>query len=366
MNIALIARAFSKNMKEATNITLIDFAKELKKHNHDVVIFSEGRKGLHDEDEFQGIRIVRDSTFIHFPVLNRLTSIPHAIKKTLFKPDIVHGFSSAIIFARHTIRAGNQWSIPTIHTLKSKSNYLWGNRFYSLLNKLDVVTVATQKQRRELIEKGVHYSKIRLIHSHINTAKFKPMDKEKLKKKYGYTGKKIILYYGAMRDDKGTYDLYRSMSKVVEAIPDVLYLYICRFKEIEKKYKESPHAKIITEDVPIEEYVSMADLAIFPYRTLTRTESNPSCVLECLACKTPVITSNLEELKEILTDNQDCLMVDTGNITQITEKTIEALNNKKHLKKLAENGFRTVQKFDVRKVTKEFLEVYGEILQRRE
>ena len=54
------------------------------------------------------------------------------------------------------------------------------------------------------------------------------MDKEKLKKKYGFARKTVILYYGAMRDDKGTWDLYQSMYKVLESNPKVIYLYICR------------------------------------------------------------------------------------------------------------------------------------------
>ncbi len=353
-------------MKESTNITLIDFAAELKKHGHNVVIFSEARKGLTDEEEFRGIKIIRDSKFIHVPPLNRIFSIPRAIKNAVLKPDIVHGFSSAILFAAHTVHAGKVCGAATIHTLKSKSDSWWGNRGHRLLNHLDMITVATDKQRRELIKRGVQESKIKLIHSHINTQKFKPLNKVALKKKYGYTGKRVILYYGAMRDDKGTWDLFQSMKKVIEAVPDVLYLYICRFKEIEAKYIESTNVKIITEDVNIQEYVNLADLAIFPYRTLTRTESNPSCVLECLACKTPVITSNLEELNEILQDNHDCLMAQPGNPNQLADRTIWALNNPKLLKTLAENGFKTAQKFDVRKVAKEFLEVYEEVVEKNE
>jgi glycosyltransferase involved in cell wall biosynthesis len=364
MKIALISRAFSKNMKEATNITLINFATELSKNGHEVVIFSEGRKGLPNNDECNGIRIVRNSTFLFVPPLNKLLSIPGAVRRTSFKPDIVHGFSSAVLFAQHTINAGKRWNAPTIHTIKSKSDNWWGNKFYTILNKLDLITVATQKQKNELVQNGVSESKIKLVHSHINTQKFKPMDKEKLKKKYGYTGKKVILYYGAMRDDKGTWDLYQSMGRVLASNSKVIYLYICRFKEIEEKYQAYSNVKIITDDVPIEEYVAMADLAIFPYRTLTRTESNPSCALECLSAKTPVITTNLEELKEILTDNQDCLMVDPENPDQITDKTIEALKNKKLLKTLADNGLKTAQKFDVKKVTKEFEGMYGEMVRK--
>lgn len=61
-----------------------------------------------------------------------------------------------------------------------------------------------------------------------------------------------------------------------------------------------PMVEFILENIKIEDYVNFADVVVLPYRNFLGTEGNPSCLLEAMACKTPVVTTNLPELKEII------------------------------------------------------------------
>ncbi|MEK6900094.1 MAG: glycosyltransferase family 4 protein [Nanoarchaeota archaeon] len=377
MNIMIISSSFTGNLKEATNITITDFAHQLQKLGHGVIIVSQGRKEFPDFEIFQDIPVYRDSRISKWPIIKRISpfsSVYFTLKKikkqSLFSPDIIHSFSSAIPLALNGIAAKRLFpAAKIIHTIKSRSQEKIGNSMYFLLKSMELITVATENLKSELISKGIREEKIKMIRSHINTAKFAPLPKDSLKKKYSLTDKKIILFYGAMRDDKGTYDLFQSMPAVIQQNPDVLFTYVCRFSNIDRKYGDfmidnglHDHVKIITDDVDIVEYVNLADLAVFPYRTLTRTESNPSCVLECLACKSTVITSALEELKEILIEDKDCLMVKPADPSAIAEKIIYALKNETKMKILNEHGFMTARNFSVNKITTEFVEEYEKLL----
>ena len=53
MNIMIISSSFTGNLKEATNITITDFAHQLQKLGHGVIIVSQCRKEFPDFEIFQ-------------------------------------------------------------------------------------------------------------------------------------------------------------------------------------------------------------------------------------------------------------------------------------------------------------------------
>ncbi len=369
MKILLINATFTKNLKEAANITTLNYAKELISRGHEVKIVAERRQGLPSEEVFQGVPVHRHkkvSTKAFFTKFLGLQLTVKEIKKKGFNAEVVHGFSASTLMALNTILA-HFWfpKSKVFHTIKSESKATIDKYFSFVLNFLDVVTVSTAKQVKRLRGRGVRKDKIKVIKSHIDTKKFVAKDKETLKKSYGYEGRKIVLYYGAMREDKGTMDLLKSSPLVIKDEPLVLYIFIGRWKADDdefhryvKEQKLEENVLIITEDVVIEDYVAMADIGIFPYQTLTRTESNPSCVLECLACKTPVITSFLPELKEILTNGKNCVMVRPQDIKELAKATLDLLNDTQKQERLREEGKIIANEFSITKRTDEFLEMY--------
>ncbi len=375
MKILLIANSFTKNMKEATNITTLNYARELQRRGHQVIVVAEKRKYLPAFEVFADVPIYRHPVSFSNTFMKKIAGIQltlRQLKLNHFYPDLIHVFSSSLFLSLHGILAKTIFpDSKIVHTIKSESQYQYDKRFTFLLRFVDLITVATKKQANGFIRKGIKKEKIRIIPSHINLAKFRPLPEENLKRKYGFSKREVVLNYGAMREDKGTADLFKSIPLVVKEKPSVLYLFICRWKKIEecylrfiKDHKLEKNVKIITDDVAIEEYVNLADLAVFPYQTLTRTESNPSCVLECLACRTPVITTNLDELQEILAPEQDCIMVPPKNNLQIAAATIKLLNHARKRKKLAENGLKTARIFDLRKITQKFLREYETLLRK--
>jgi glycosyltransferase involved in cell wall biosynthesis len=224
--------------------------------------------------------------------------------------------------------------------------------------------VQTEEGAKKLIKKGCKRSKIKVVRSHIDTKKFRPLNKTSLKKKYGY--KKIVLYYGAMRKDKGVDALMKAIPLVEE---DVMFVFASRVKNYNKKYDLmvgklgiKNKVEIITKDIDIVDYVNMADCVVLAYPNLIGTEGNPSCMIEAMACKTPVITTRLPELKEIVKEEEDVLMVEPGDIKELAKEIDRLLGDKKLQKKLAENAYRKSQEFDVKKITTYFIGLYKELL----
>ena len=108
--------------------------------------------------------------------------------------------------------------------------------------------------------------------------------------------------------------------------------------------------RILKEEVNIADYVAMADLVVLPYPELTGTEGNPSCLLETIVCKTPVVTTSLPEPQEIV---GDCVfMASQKDINSIAQSIIKALEY--YPENMIEKAYRRAQEFSVEKITQDF------------
>src|SRR3989344_569683 len=332
MRIALITRK-SNVTKEATHITANSFAEELSKFA-EVTIISTKKIGKQ---------------------LSKIKSQPKEF-------EIIHNFSASPLFAFKTILAKKHHkNAKTIHTLKSYSRSVLGSLYFCrILNLVDAVTVPTQVMAEKLRNHGVKKEKIQVIHSHIDTTKFIPLNKENLKKKYGYTDQKIVFYYGSTYYKKGLQNLIQGSSLIEAQIiiaprdyPDQDFL---------NSIKDRPNIKVITGDIDVVEYVNLADIVVLPYLDLTATEGNPSCLLEAMACKTPIVTTDLPELREIVEPEKDVLMAKPGDVTSLVLQINRLLDNPQLRTKIAESAYSKSKQFDVKIITKQFLDLYQRLL----
>ncbi len=341
MNILLLTTRFLPGSKEATKITITEYQKLLEEQGHHVVLVDE--KGL-----FKTVKLVKQ--------------LQHQQNVTF---DVIHGFSAAPLMAAKVILV--KWfcspQAKTVQTLKSYSRNFFGGLYFSfLLNLVDTITVPTNVFKRKLVSYGCLGKKINVIHSFINTEKFIPLNKKELQKKYGYDHKKIIFYYGSLHENKGVQYLIEAFPMVQEQIKNAVLLIAPRHPPNEwflEQVKElGENFRIVTEDINVVEYLNLADVLVLPYKNLLGTEGNPSCLLEAMACKVPVVTSDLSELREIVTPEEDVLMAESGNILLLSQQIQRLLNDEPLRKKLTEKAYQKVEEFDARTVTKEFLKVY--------
>lgn len=374
MNIALVSSSTLVSRKEATWLTLLSLAKEYTKHGHKVIISAGKNEILPEFEEMEWIKIYRLCKGKIFSGRRSLHSIS---KKENISFDIIHGFSSSPLLVLNTFLAGRKFSkAKTIHTIKSYSKYkIVRALFPSLLNSVHSITVPTKKLKESMANNTKIEQKIKIISSPIDTQKFKPRDRGALKEKHGYKGKKIVLYYGAIREQKGVDDLIKAVPLVMNKMDkakknEIEFIFAIRSKAVEKREMYlalarslgcEQYIKIILEDLPIEEYVSMADIIVLAYPTLIGTEGNPSCLLESMAAKTPVVTTNLPELREIVVPEEDVLMAEPKDVKSLAFQINRLLKDPQLGKKLTENAYQKSKSFDIKIIGKQFLELYEEV-----
>ena len=379
LNIAFYSITPLRHLKEATTITILSLARELKNKGHKVVVITEKSKNLPKYQEIEGIPIYRH---YKLPLLSKIISHPLTLrkiqKKSKIKFNIIHSFSATPLFVlTNFISKLFCPKAKTIHTLKSYSRNKFSPYFFFLLNLVDCVTVPTQVFAKKLIT--IKNKKIKVVHSPINLERFYPKNKEELKKKYGYENKTIIFYYGSLHEHKGVDNLINAIPYFKDNLKDdfknqnnlknkktskeLLFLFAPRYKDIEKEIKliKKLDVEELTEfvfDIPIEDYINMSEVVVLPYNNLIATEGNPSCILESIACKVPVITADLPELREIVENEEEVLMINVKNNQEIINRIQTIFTNKTLIEKLKNRGFEKSKEFGIKKIGEEIIGLY--------
>jgi len=176
-----------------------------------------------------------------------------------------------------------------------------------------------------------------------------------------------VLYYGALYDNKGADVLVEAIPRIRKNIPDTQFVFAPRHAgKIEESMKNrlktlgcDKECKFV-HSIPIEEYVAMADVITLPYINILGTEGNPSCLLEGAASKTPVVTTKIKEIQEIMKKDTDVLMAKPGDPKSLAKSIIKVLKDDVLSKRITEHAFIQSKEFDIKIIGKQFEDLYKE------
>ncbi len=367
MNIAFIAPGHLISKKEATWLTLHQLARCFQQQGHKVVIIAQKHPHLPSYEEVEGISVYRlyGSALPFFRPLFRFLTAARTLRflrTQHFSPDIIHGFSS------HPAAVLDSWlaqklvvrKARIVHSIKSYPKTTVKGWF--LLHLAQKVTFPTQVAREKLFPQRHAV----VLRSPVNISKFQPREKETLKKKYGYSGETVILYYGALRKEKGVDALIASLPQVRKSVSRLRVIFAVRSAEHKaKKHYETmlsalgclDCSQILLTDLAIEEYVSMADMVVLAYPTLRGTEGNPSCLLESMASKTPVVTTALPELQEIVS-GEEVYFASPDNPDSVAGQILHLLTDKALCQRKVQKAYQKSLLFGSDHIAQQLHKVY--------
>ncbi len=395
LKIAILTQGFRLNVAEAANITIRMLAEYLTEQGHEVTIFCNQIWGqpLREKIRFAG-RKKEKKTRNFYTVIRQqsnydskisanlqLFDFSKMIKKEVQDSgkdfDIIHNFSASPVLAIRSLTAKRySKTSKVVQTIKAKSHYFILNSFTYLLNFCDTVTVPTNFLKKDLLKWGLKDSKVKIVPSYINIEKFKPQNKAKVKERYGYEKQKILLYYGHLSEKKGISYLIKAielLKKEVNKNKKINFItllvtgsgdsYIVPYEHMIKEKKLDKEIKIIRTVANIEDYVNLADLVVLPYPDLTSTEAQPSCVLETMSSRTPLLTTEIEELKELV-NNKEVYFAKPKDSKNLAKNISKIMNLKKNAKteKMLDSAYKKAMQFDKNQVLKEYEKIYLDLV----
>jgi len=230
-------------------------------------------------------------------------------------------------------------------------------KFFS--KKAKAVRVINQKQTTEfLVESGINRDKIRYIPAfYIDFEIFKPFD---LEKKYD------LVFSGRLARNKGIFLLLEAVNNLKFKIKNLKLIIIGDGPlkpKIQKFIKDNNLQDNMifagwlpgTEDVA--KVYNQSKIMVMP----SLNEGGPRVNFEAMACKVPVVTTRVGAMIDVIKDRENGLFID-WDAEDIAKKIIELLKDDDLRKKIAENGYHTVQQFEKKKAIENYAKTYQNLL----
>ena len=213
-----------------------------------------------------------------------------------------------------------------------------------IIEKFNCKIIAVSKSLKNSLVKdaGLKKKDISVIYNGISIENKK---KFKIKKKL-IIKKKSVGIFGRIEHRKGHHLLLSSWKKIQEKIPNS-YLYIVgngnkeysnKLKNFIKKEKLNCKKIIwINYSNNITNILKKISLVVVPS---IKFESFGRIVVEAMALKKPVITSNFGGLKEVNINNKTGYVINVNNTNLLSNKIINLLNNKNKRNSLGYSGYK--------------------------
>lgn len=140
---------------------------------------------------------------------------------------------------------------------------------------------------------------------------------------------------------------------------------VAKKKEVVKKFKELGLLDKIVfgDEINFAEYkmsdvYNLHDIDIYPIYNMNGKFDVPLVVPEAMACKKPIILSDLPLLKEFANHN-NAVIIKKKNTEELTEAILDLYNNPKKREEISNNGMRFVRRnFNIEFIAEEYNNLY--------
>jgi glycosyltransferase involved in cell wall biosynthesis len=170
-----------------------------------------------------------------------------------------------------------------------------------------------------------------------------------------------LLYLGQYYEGKGVYELVDAMEILMQSRKDI-EIEFYGTKEIER-LKGYVEEKGLSEKVRINgwldddeklEVLHKSTLLVLP----SHTEGIPNVILEAMATKTPIVSTHVGGLTEILTDGENAVIAEARNPRDLSQKISSCLQDHKLRETIATNALQDCRtKYDVNVIREQFARI---------
>jgi glycosyltransferase involved in cell wall biosynthesis len=239
----------------------------------------------------------------------------------------------------------------------------------SAVKRADRIIAISKSTKNDLVKLlKADPNKISVVYPGFDNDNFKPTNDlgkvEEIKRKYKINGS-YILYIGTLEPRKNVTRLIEAFGQLIQTgnIDHKLvitgkrgWLYDDIFKTVTRLGLERD--VIFTGYAPYEDLPLLFNGAdVFVYPSLYEGFGLPP--LEAMACGTPVITSNISSLPEVVGDA--AILVDPLSVDEIAKALYQVVSNKEVQEKMRQKGLERAKMFSWEKVAKETLEILEDV-----
>ena len=245
-----------------------------------------------------------------------------------------------------------------------------------VINNSDICT-ANSRESARMVYHIAGREDTQVIPMGVDTNLFSRSEKvDIIRKKYEIDGN-VLLFVGRLIRVKGVYYLIKALPEVLKQHPKTKLLIVGSGPEKRRLMQLSAELEIINKVVFIDEVLqedliplySIANILVLPsiIDVTGETEGLGVVLLEAMACRVPVIGSDVGGIRDIIIDGETGLLSEQKNSDSLAEKIIQLLSDEQLRKKVIENGFKLVKdKYTWEVISNRFLNIYMEVVKKNQ
>ena len=260
-----------------------------------------------------------------------------------FKPDVIqtHLYVVAYVLLAAPLKTKKY---HTVHNVADKE----ASGLRRIINRIafkfgNFIPVAISPYCAQTIEEvyGIQYERIPCIMNGVDICEYtaSPIQHEGI----------VYINVGRLQAQKNQELLVKAFAKVVEKEPTAR-LVIVGEGELRTKLER------VIQQYGIEQYISMPGQCDDVQKRLNASdvfvqssdyEGLPISGLEAMACGLPIVSTRAGGTVDIINDNENGFLIDTGNADELAQKMIFLAQHKEIRKKMGEKSRRMAQKYDI-------------------
>jgi glycosyltransferase involved in cell wall biosynthesis len=201
--------------------------------------------------------------------------------------------------------------------------------------------------------------------------RLEPMDRSRLRVSLGMPAERLALgVVAAFNNKKNQLEfIEKACDLICRRLPQAHIYFVGDFRPDSDPYARqcqqaidslAVRAQITTTGFcpQVEKWYQSLDLIIIP----TRKEGLARCMIEGLACGTPIVSFDVCSAKEILTRHDCGVVVSQGNYADLVDATVRLAENPGEWKRLGDNGFAIARRlFHREEVIRQYKLLYREL-----
>src|SRR5690606_22706540 len=204
---------------------------------------------------------------------------------------------------------------------------------------------------------------IEVIPNFIDLNRFSLQPREHFKRAIAPGDERVLIHTSNFRKVKRTMDVIQVFKKVKEKIPSKLLMVgdgperasnekLCRELEI------MDDVRFLGKQDAVEEILSVSDLFLMP----SESESFGLAALEAMACRVPVVATNVGGIPELMVDNVTGFMSNVGDVEAMANNALYILEDCDRLLQFKEAALARAKEFELSLILPKYEAYYEKII----
>lgn len=289
---------------------------------------------------------------------------------------IIHGHSGHLQLSLVTEMAAKHSNIPGVHTVycPSNSKNQFG-KFAQFFTKTKKFIAISENVKKSLTNLGLDEEKIQVIHPLIDFNEYKPDIASRSEFDFVSDDNFVLMYLGNLTKTKQIDTIIEALNILKKSNHEFKFLSGLelshsstdqRIKEINKKIKNYNLEDNIIElglTKNINKLMDISDIVIAPFDNTYEVADYPMTILEAMAVGTPVISTNVGGIPELIKNNHDGILVKPNQPKLLADKIVELKEDSGLIKRLGEKASRSIRKkLNTQRILQEHISLYEDLI----